>query len=212
MAELLDHLQTIRNPVILAGDLNTSGRNDTPTSLRREMWKRFGNHGWWLQQGLKSLTGLGLALDVVLGGLGLQRTHADPTVAHLAPLFPNPERQLFDDIEHLRFADGFVFDFRGEPGRSANQLGGTLANSNQRSLKGFQSTYDLERTYGPLGRFKLDWIFVKSHLQKPRDRSGSYRFAPHFARTLRALNYSLPERLSDHSPLIVDLPFLEPSP
>jgi hypothetical protein len=61
-----------------------------------------------------------------------------------------------------------------------------------------------------VAKFKLDWIFVKSELENPRDPKGPYIFAPHFARTLTDLNNCPPEPLSDHSPMTVDLPFHEP--
>jgi hypothetical protein len=38
----------------------------------------------------------------------------------------------------------------------------------------------------------------------------SYRFAPHFGRTLKELNYGIPDRISDHSPITLDLPLNEP--
>ena len=60
------------------------------------------------------------------------------------------------------------------------------------------------------GRLKLDWILVKPYIEDPRDTTQTYRFAPHFARTMEAVNYALEERLSDHNPLSVDLPFEEP--
>src|SRR5208282_5630168 len=52
-----------------------------------------------------------------------------------------------------------------------------------------------------IAKFKLDWIFVKSELENPRDQKGSYVLAPDFARTLSDLNNSLPEPISDHSPM-----------
>lgn len=91
-----------------------------------------------------------------------------------------------------------------------NQTEGTLANSNQRDDKGFAVTYEVERTIGPAGKLKLDWIFVKSYLESPRSSGGPYRFAPHFPRTLEELNYSGEMRLSDHNPIVADLPFSEP--
>ena len=55
--------------------------------------------------------------------------------------------------------------------------------------------------------FKLDWLFVKpASLTDPDDRDASYTFAPRFGRTLKALNYSLKDRISDHSPIYADLP------
>lgn len=59
--------------------------------------------------------------------------------------------------------------------------------------------------------YKLGWIFVKPELENPRDKKGSYVFAPHFARTLTDLNNFTPEPMSDHSPMTVDLPFHDPT-
>lgn len=210
MRELLAHIGHIKNPLILAGDMNTSGRDQTPTSARREIMKRLGSREFWMKQGLKYATGIGLMLDFVIGGVGLARSQTDPTVRDVFLVSPNPESKLFDLVEAMRFADGYCFDFRGDPRRTVNGNSGTLANSNQRASKGFESTYELERTFGPMGEFKLDWFFVKPFLKSPRDKNGSYRFAPHFGRTLKALNYSFPDRLSDHNPMLVDLPFGEP--
>lgn len=41
----------------------------------------------------------------------------------------------------------------------------------------------------------------------PHSRTG---FAPHFGRTLKELNESIPDRISDHNPITVDLPLTEP--
>jgi hypothetical protein len=52
---------------------------------------------------------------------------------------------------------------------------------------------------------------VKSELENPRDPGGSFVLAPHFPHVLSDLNNSLPEPISDHSPITVDLPFHEPA-
>jgi endonuclease/exonuclease/phosphatase family metal-dependent hydrolase len=209
MRELLDQIREIRHPVILAGDLNTSGRDRTPVTVRRLLWERFVNFDALMRRGVQSV--IRLNLSYVWGPLGMSRTHTDPTVRNIWIFSPNRERGLFTMIEKMRFADGHQFDFRGDAERTVNRTGKTLANSNQRSRKGFEPTWELDRPVGPLGQFKLDWILVKSYLKHPRDKKGSYRFAPHYARTLKTLNTSLPGRFSDHHPMIVDLPFGEPS-
>jgi hypothetical protein len=115
-------------------------------------------------------------------------------------------------VEHYRFADQHTFDFRGERERTLPPRGRTLADSNQRSAKGFAATYAFTRDFGGLvGRFKLDWIFVKPFLKDPRSAEQSYRFAPHFPATLRELNESVADRISDHPPITVDLPLTEPT-
>jgi hypothetical protein len=125
----------------------------------------------------------------------------------------NAEADFFTKLEQFRFADGNAFDFRGEKQRSSNGRAGNLANSNERGEKGFAPTSELGRTYGPIGKFKLDWIFVRPlKLTDPHDGKEPYRFAPHFGRTLKELNQSIPDRISDHSPIIVDVPLNEPPP
>jgi hypothetical protein len=136
----------------------------------------------------------------------------DPTSANIPGLSPNQERGLFKEMERFRFADGHAFDFRGAPERTSNGRSGTLADSNSRGSRGFEPSFNAELIWGKvrLARLRLDWILVKYDLQKPRDLHGPYRFEPHFAQTLADLNNSLPEAISDHSPITVDLPFNEP--
>jgi hypothetical protein len=62
-----------------------------------------------------------------------------------------------------------------------------------------------------VAKYKLDWIFVKADIENPRDVKGPYLFAPEFARTMGDVNICLPEPVSDHSPMTVELPFHEPS-
>jgi hypothetical protein len=123
----------------------------------------------------------------------------------------NAEAAFFDALEEFRFADGCRVDFRGDAGRSTYGKAGTLTNSNERAGKGFVPSYELNRSYGRLASYKLDWIFVRpAQLTEPRDATQPYRFAPHFGRTLRALNHSIPGRISDHNPITADLPLDEP--
>ena len=212
LEELLAYVSSIAHPVIVAGDMNTSTSDSTPTSLPREIKKRLGNDNFWIAQGIKYATGFGLLLDLAQGGLGFVRTHADPTVRSVKFVAENPETKFFETLKDFRFADGGAFDFRGDRARTSNNLEGTLANSNQRGGKGFATTFAVDRTLGPMGKLKLDWIFVKpASLTKPGDRAQSYRFAPHFGRTLSDLNRGIEDGISDHNPLTVDLPFNEPS-
>jgi hypothetical protein len=139
------------------------------------------------------------------------RTQADPTVKSIPLVAPNPEAEFFDDLKDFRFADGNSFDFRGESERSIGAKDDTLANSNERGNKGFITTFEVERTIGFVGKFKLDWIFVKPpSLTDPNDKNQPHRFAPHFGRTLKELNEGPKDRISDHAPVMVDLPLDEP--
>jgi hypothetical protein len=126
-------------------------------------------------------------------------------------LFANKEARLFRHIERFRFVDRRAFDFRGNTERNLHEKEKTLANSNQRASKGFEPTFVMNRDFGGLvGRYKLDWFFVKPYIPRPRGPGMSYRFAPHFPITMRDLNDAAPDGISDHAPMTVDLPFSEP--
>lgn len=206
LEELLETIREIDNPVIVAGDMNTSTQDGTPTSLQREIKKRFGSKKYLMQQAVKTLAGLSLPNSLLLGGLNEYRKQADPTVRSVHFVASNPESRFFDVLKKFRFADGGAFDFRGDRRRSIGNATSPLANSNQRGAKGFVTTFEVERTIGFVGKFKLDWIFVKPpKLTSPYDKTQSFVFAPHFGRTLKELNHSIKDRISDHDPIIVDL-------
>jgi endonuclease/exonuclease/phosphatase family metal-dependent hydrolase len=215
MEELLSEVNETRNPVVIAGDLNTTGSDSTPTSAANILYKRYGSTDFWTTKGVQWATGVGIVYGAAKGARKLAgiQYRVDPTSANIPGLSANLERGLFDSLEKFRFADGKAFDFRGLPERTANGKSGTLADSNQRLAKGFAPSFVTELIWGNLrvAKFKLDWIFVKSELGNPRDQKGSYVFAPHFAHTLSNLNSSTLEPLSDHSPMTVDLPFHEPT-
>ena len=210
LEELLARIKKRTGPVVVAGDMNTSTHNGTPLSAERLLKDRLGSKSFWIKQGLSLLTGIKLP-TLLLGGVNAYRTQADPTVRSVPLVASNPEAKFFDRLKDFRFADGAAFDFRGERARSVDEKDGPLANSNQRGDKGFITTFEVERTIGFIGKYKLDWIFVRPPaLSQPYSKHGPHRFAPHFGRTLKSLNDALPDRISDHSPLVVDLPLEEP--
>ena len=204
LEEVLRHIRNVDHPVILAGDMNTSGSDATPTSFQREVKKRLGSTSFWATQGIKYATGVGLLYDITVGVVKMQRTRNDPTVKSVKFVSENPEEKFFSTLKDFRFVDGGVFDFRGSRLHSTGASGETLSDSNERGAKGFVSTFELD---GKLSvDMKLDWIFVKpSELTDPDDRKQPYIFAPQFGRTLKTLNRSLKDRISDHNPIIVDL-------
>jgi endonuclease/exonuclease/phosphatase family metal-dependent hydrolase len=215
MEEVLKQVQDVAHPVIVAGDLNSTGSDSTPTSVERMLYKRYGSVDFWTTKGVQWATGVGLIYSgarAVAKLSGIQY-RIDPTSANIPGASPNLERGLFSTMEKFRFADGHTFDFRGVPERTVNGRSGTLADSNERGSGGFVPTFVAELIWGKVrvAKFKLDWIFVKSDLDNPRDLKGPYRFEPHFARTMGDLNNCLPDPISDHSPMIVDLPFNEPN-
>lgn len=210
LEELLARIKDVNAPVVVAGDMNTSTQDGTPLSAERMLKNRLGSRSFWIKQGLEILTGIKLP-TLLLGGLNAYRKQADPTVRSIPLVASNPEAAFFDRLKDFRFADGGAFDFRGERDRSVGGKDDPLANSNQRGDKGFITTYEVERTVAFVGKFKLDWIFVKPPaLTEAYDKEGPHRFAPHFGRTLKSLNDAVAERVSDHSPMMVDLPLGEP--
>ena len=71
-----------------------------------------------------------------------------------------------------------------------------------------RTSFRVLRPIGIIGRYRLDWVFVKGFQKDPY--SGPYRFAPHFGETLEDMNFNLILPVSDHAPNVVDLPFEEP--
>jgi hypothetical protein len=134
---------------------------------------------------------------------------SDPTVKSVKFVSENPEEEFFSVLKEFRFSDGRAFDFRGTKEFSIDNNADTLSNSNERASKGFVSTLEL---IGKITvKLKLDWIFVKpANLTEPDDETQPYLVAPAFGRTLKTLNYSLNDRISDHNPIVVDLFLREP--
>jgi len=211
MRALLQQIGSIRNPVVLAGDLNTTSRTNTPTSVRNEIMSRVTDYQFWIGQTISWFHPLGI-YQHALAPVHYFHGYNDPTAFHFPVLWNNKERPLFGTLEKFRFADGRAFDFRGTPDRTVKGREGTLADSNARAAKGFVPTYAFARDYGGLaGRFKLDWILVKPYIDDPRRNDQSWFFAPRFPETMRELNESVPGRISDHAPLTVDLPLSDDS-
>lgn len=210
LEELLARIKATAMPVVVAGDMNTSTNDSTPISAERMLKNRLGSKSFWIKQGLGILTGIKLP-SLLLGGLNTYRKQADPTVRSIPLVASNPEAEFFDKLKDFRFTDGGAFDFRGARARSVGGKDEPLSNSNQRGDKGFITTYEVERAIAFVGKFKLDWIFVKPPaLSDPYAKDGSYRFAPHFGRTLKSMNDAVRDRISDHVPIMVDLPLGEP--
>jgi endonuclease/exonuclease/phosphatase family metal-dependent hydrolase len=210
LEELLDRISALTATVVVAGDMNTSTHDGTPLSIERALKNRLGSKSFWAKQALGVLTGVKLP-TLLLTGMNTYRTQADPTVKSIPLVASNPEAEFFEKLKDFRFADGNSFDFRGERERSIGRKDDPLANSNERGDKGFITTFEVERTISFVGKFKLDWIFVRPpSLNEPYSKDAPHKFAPHFGRTLKLLNEAPKDRISDHAPIMVDLPITEP--
>ncbi|MBI1977551.1 MAG: endonuclease/exonuclease/phosphatase family protein [Candidatus Omnitrophica bacterium] len=210
--EILGHIRKIRNPVIMAGDFNSAPTDLSPTSVTREVKRQIKNPTNWFSLAVSQVMPQALVMNATRATSNVTKNFQNPTARHIPVVAPNYQAGMFKAIEEFRFEDGYAFDFRGDSVRSANGEDGMLANANQRDRVGYKTTFQVRRPLGPVvGKYRLDWIFVKSFLRDPRDDSGPYRFAPHFGETLEEMNTALEKPISDHHPNIATLPFDEPS-
>jgi endonuclease/exonuclease/phosphatase family metal-dependent hydrolase len=201
MANILEHIKDVTNPLILAGDMNTSGSDGSILSVSYLLKQKLKGYHFWGRQLISFFNPIALfGADTVVR---YYRKYQDPTVRNIPIIADNHEHGLFNRVRKFAFDDQGVFDFRGDRKKTPNGRAGTLANSNQRAAKGFAFTFSLPRDFkGMVGRFKLDWFFIKP-LQLPNEGEA---MAPEFARTMQSLNQGPPDRVSDHAPITVDLP------
>jgi endonuclease/exonuclease/phosphatase family metal-dependent hydrolase len=209
--EILDMIRPISNPVIVAGDMNTTGQDGSVMSIKSTMLKKINDPAFWATQGVKYATGVGLIMDVASFGFKTTKFQGDPTASGVPLLAANPEQGFFKELGKYRFDDGTRLDPRGDAELSVNDRAGTLGNSNERASKGFVTTFALPRTISAVGKFRLDWIFVKGYLKDDPRAADSYRFAPAFARTMNEANQALTQPLSDHAAISADLPIEQPA-
>ncbi|MEW5820802.1 MAG: endonuclease/exonuclease/phosphatase family protein [Cyanobacteriota bacterium] len=205
MKYLLNNLYNVSNPIIIAGDFNTDVTDAEPKGNNKMNQGRFSK----LLDHFKIYNiPQHFAITPLMAVPNVLRKHDDPTVKSLPFILPNPEKGLFSLLKKFDFKDDYHFDFRSVKGKYSGKKG-NLADSNERSSKGFVPTYKFERSLY-LGKYKLDWFFVKAYCKSAKDKESSYKFAPHFGRTLYDLNYSFKNSFSDHAPITVDLPLEEP--
>jgi Endonuclease/Exonuclease/phosphatase family len=211
MDEILDFIKPISHPVVVAGDMNTTGADGSVVSIKAAILKKLNSPSYWATQGVKYATGVGFGMDIA--GLAFKTTkfQSDPTASGVPLLAANPEQGLFKDLNKFRFDDQTRLDYRGDAELSVLGRQGTLGNSNERGSKGFMTTFGLPRTLGVVGKYRLDWIFVKAYLKDDPKSADSYRFAPHFARTMNEANQAFNDPLSDHAAISVDLPIIQPA-
>jgi len=113
MDALLSRIQEMENPVILGGDLNTTGTDGTPTSIRREILTRVKNSEFWVTQALSWGTPAALPL-AALTPVKYFKNHLDPTSSHVRVVGSNKEATLFRHLEQFRFADHQPLIFEGK--------------------------------------------------------------------------------------------------
>ena len=211
-AEILSYIKGIRHPVIMTGDFNAAPEDMSPTSAQRIAVRTLQNPTTWLNVATTAFLPQALAINVTRFVSNFTKNRDNPLAPDIAIVAPNPLHALFQMIQNYRFSDGGAFDFRGDSERAINGKGGDLANSNERDLKGFKTSWSVKRPISIIGKYRLDWVFVKStYLKDPYDKTAPYRLAPHFGETLEELNTDLKVPISDHHPNVVDIPLQEPN-
>ena len=209
MDEILDLIKPISHPVIVAGDMNTTGADGSVVSIKSAVLKKLNSPSYWATKGVKYATGVGFGMDIAGIAFKTTKFQSDPTASGIPLLAANPEQGLFKELNKFRFDDQTRLDYRGDAEFSVLGRQGTLGNSNERGSKGFMTTFALPRTLGVAGKFRLDWVFVKAYLKDDPKSADSYRFAPHFARTMNEANQAFNDPLSDHAAISVDLPIVQ---
>lgn len=210
VAEILSYTKNIKHPTVILGDFNAAPDDLSATSIKRVVVRTIENPTTWFSTAVSYLMPQALVINTTRFVGNYTKNFNDPLKPDIAVIAPNPLHPLFQMIQNYRFNDGGAFDFRGNADRSINGKDGALANSNERGLKGFKTTWRVNRPIVFLGKYRLDWIFVKGLLKNPYDESGPYRFAPHFGETLEELNTDLKQPISDHHPNVVDIAVKEP--
>lgn len=202
---LLNEIKSIKNPVIVGGDMNTAVHNAAPLDTKK-------THKSLLNRFVSKLKVYNIPYKLAIVPLmslpNAARKGYDPSIKSIPIFSVNPERGLFNLVRNFEFDDNCHFDFRSTPGKFMGHSG-SLANSNERRHKGFVATYQFEKPHF-IGKFKLDWLFVKAYCEKPDDKNCTYKMAPHFGMTLFDLNNQFHHRIADHAPITVDLPLEDP--
>ncbi len=197
---LLKEMESLDTAVVLTGDFNSTESDVTPTSVTRVYKSKISDPSFLARLASSLANPVAIIVNPALFVSNFARKFKDPTAHSIPIFFQNKARELFRDISDFEFADGGHFDFSGEDETSIKGRGAYLSNSNERWLKGFVETFQLERAYKVM-RYKLDWFFVK-----PTGSEENKHYYPIFGRTLKRLNYSYKDyRITDHSPITVDL-------
>jgi endonuclease/exonuclease/phosphatase family metal-dependent hydrolase len=211
MDYLVDQIRNISNVVVLGGDLNTSGHDQTPTSIRREILKRIRNYRFWAREVLFWLIPVPLAgvIEIPLNyfkNTTIRRRSIClffcriPRGSYLMMLGHSDSPMEVHSISRVRGTKRSIIRAALWP-KAISEPG-----------KGSVPTFSFQRTYFHLvGTYKLDWFFIKP-AAVATSPIGARAFTPFYGRTLRQINTALGMRISDHSPMTIDLPLTPPVP
>jgi hypothetical protein len=202
LAALMETLQENQNPIVLAGDFNTTGKDNSPMSVRGELIRLVKDYEFWIKQSINWFTPLSLPTYALMP-FNFWRTYHDPTATHVpfsaVTRKPGSSATYESFVLRMEIPSIFVGCPRTMP------RAGTLDDSNQRAWKGFVPTFAMPRDFGGVARLKLDWFFIKPLADTTNTKHQQYRLDPYYPRSMQDRNESVPDRLSGHAPMTVDL-------
>lgn len=210
MKDLLSQIKGIKNPVILAGNLNTSTYNHQPKGVKNMLQNKFSDPDAIADTAFFIFVPVGMVLAwVVRPVFDIFRKVNDPTVISIPILSPNREKKMFNAIRKFEFDDGYKFDFRGNAETSVNNSSKLFSSSNERGKKGYVTTYKTKRNLG-ISNYKLSWIMAKGYNKTNKSNKNSCeKMAPHFGKTLYSLNFSYAQPISIQAPITAVFPLYD---
>lgn len=208
MKDLLAKIKDIKNPVILAGNLNTTTYNHQPKGVKNIVRNKLSDPDALAETGFFILVPVGMAIGWILRPVfDIFRKVNDPTVISIPIISPNREKKMFNAIRKFEFDDGYKFDFRGNPETSVSNSSKMFSSSNERGKKGYITTYKTKRNLG-ISNYKISWIIAKGYNKTnyPNKKCACEKMAPHFGKTLYALNFSYAQPISIQAPITAIFP------
>jgi len=113
LEEVLKRNSSYRASVVVAGDMNTSGTDSTPTSFQREVKKRMGSSSFWANKGIKYATGAGVLYECHFWTRQSSTNVSDPTVKSVKFVSENPEENFFNDSKGVPICGRQSVRFQG---------------------------------------------------------------------------------------------------
>jgi endonuclease/exonuclease/phosphatase family metal-dependent hydrolase len=212
--DLMGVIKDAKNPVVIAGDFNTTNEEARRPYFRHAVY-------WYVKNQFELSTlvaNIANGLGLFFLGIPFPIPTGIPAIVQLANQtreWHNPtalgssERKFFKEtIEKFNFSDGTIIDTRGTKDFNQRHTDRRLANSNQSTAVGYKPTYCFHRNYAGVFCMKLDWILVKSKLTPQMKVSRRKDFinnawAPTNPRTL--FDSVVLANLSDHAAITTDL-------
>ena len=213
MKSLLNQIKDIQNPVILAGNFNTTTYNHQPKGVKNVLKNKFTDPDAIAETVFFFVVPVGVVVSwIVRPVFDIFRKVNDPTVISIPIFSPNREKKMFNALKRFEFEDGYKFDFRGNPDTSIGSSKKMFSSSNERGKKGYISTYKTQRNLG-ISNYKISWIIAKSYNTEnrpnPKKDEISERMAPHFGMTFYELNFSYANPISIQAPISAVFPITD---